>query len=88
MRLDKFVNAVNLTKRRSVAQDMIAHGAITLNGQPAKAAKEVRVGDIIGLHYLSREREAERVERFEVLALPKTKTIPKSAQAEFVKALS
>ena len=88
MRLDKFVNAVNLTKRRTVAQDMITHGAITLNGQSAKAAKEVRIGDIIALHYLGREGQEARIERFEVLDLPKTKTIPKSAQAEFVKALT
>ena len=56
MRIDKFINAVNLTKRRAVAQDMIKHDAVKLNGTVAKASKQVKIGDVIvitsySIHY-------------------------------------
>lgn len=83
MRIDKFINAVNLTKRRTIAQDMIKHNAVFLNGAPVKPAKEVKVGDKIEFKYLD-----GRVEAYEVLQIPKTKTIPKSKKDEYVKELS
>jgi S4 domain protein len=47
----------------------------------AKAAKDVKVGDVITIKFLTREA------RYEVLAIPTTKSIPKSAQSEYVKEL-
>ena len=47
MRIDKFLNATNITKRRSIAQDMLKEKVISINGQICKKAKEVKVGDII-----------------------------------------
>ena len=79
LRIDKFLNAVNLTKRRAVAQDMIHEDVILLNGKAVKPAKNVAVGDIITLIYLSHEQ------RFEVLALPTIKSTPKSQQHLYVK---
>ena len=37
LRIDKFLNAVNLTKRRAVAQDMIEEGVVLINGKTVKA---------------------------------------------------
>ncbi len=82
MRIDKFINAVNLTKRRAVAQDMIKHDAVKLNGTVAKASKQVKIGDVIEFVYL------ESTEKYEVLQIPTTKSIPKSKTDEYVKALS
>ena len=82
MRIDKFINAVNLTKRRAVAQDMIKHDAVKLNGIVAKASKQVKIGDVIEFVYL------ESTETYEVLQIPTTKSIPKSKTDEYVKALS
>ena len=82
MRIDKFINAVNLTKRRAVAQDMIKHDAVKLNGIVAKASKQVKIGDVIEFVYL------ESTEKYEVLQIPTTKSIPKSKTDEYVKALS
>ncbi len=79
LRIDKFLNAVNLTKRRAVAQDMIHEDVVLLNGKAVKPAKNVAVGDIITLVYLSREQ------RFEVLAIPTVKSTPKSQQHLYVK---
>ncbi len=82
LRIDKFLNAVNLTKRRAVAQDMICEGVVYINGKAVKPAKNVAVGDIITLVYLEREM------RYEVLAIPTVKSTPKSAQGLYVKELS
>jgi ribosomal 50S subunit-recycling heat shock protein len=82
MRIDKFLNAVNITKRRTVAQDMIANGVVSINGKVVKASKEVAVGDTVTIAYLKGEK------RYEVLQIPTTKSTPKSLQHEYVKELS
>ena len=79
MRIDKFLNAVNITKRRTVAQDMIASGVVSINGKAVKASKEVVVGDVITIAYL------KGAKAYEVLKIPVTKSTPKSQQAEYVK---
>ena len=81
MRIDKWLSAVNVVKRRTIAQDMVKSGVVYLNGVKAKPAKEVKVGDKITIEYLKGPRE------FEVLQIPTTKTIPKSKKEEFVKEL-
>ena len=79
MRIDKYLNAVNITKRRAVAQDMIASGVVSVNGKTVKASKNIAVGDIITIAYLKGEK------RYEVLQIPQTKSTPKSKRHEFVK---
>lgn len=82
MRIDKFLNAVNLTKRRAVAQDMIGEGVVYINGKAVKPSKNVAVGDIITLVYLDKEI------RYEVLSIPTLKSTPKSQQNLYVKELA
>ncbi|MFZ2890714.1 RNA-binding S4 domain-containing protein [Sulfuricurvum sp.] len=82
MRIDKFLNAVNLTKRRVVAQDMIGEGVVYINDKAVKPAKNVAVGDIITLVYLEKQM------RYEVLAIPSIKSTPKSQQNLYIKELS
>jgi ribosomal 50S subunit-recycling heat shock protein len=79
MRVDKFLNSVNITKRRAISEDMCKSGVVSINGKVAKPAKDVKVGDIIEIKYL------ERVERYEVLQIPVTKSIPKSKKDEYVR---
>lgn len=78
MRVDKFLNAVNITKRRAISEDMCRSGVVGINGVIIKASKEVKVGDIISLHFTDYTQE------YKVLALPTTKNIPKNAQSEYV----
>ena len=47
MRVDKFLNSVNITKRRAVSEDMCKNGVVSINGVVVKPAKDVKVGDII-----------------------------------------
>ncbi len=82
MRIDKFLNSVNLTKRRSVAQDMIKNGVVEINGKVAKASKEVQVGDRVTINYL------KGAKHYEVLAIPTTKSTPKSEQDKYIKEIS
>ena len=82
MRVDKFLNSVNITKRRSVSQDMIASGVVLINGVVAKASKNVAVGDVITINYLSSAK------KYKVLQIPQTKSTPKSLQEEYIKEIS
>lgn len=82
MRIDKFLNAVNITKRRAVAEDMLQHKVVFINNVAVKKAKEVKVGDIIEIRYL------EKNDKFEVLQIPATKSTPKSKMEEYVKVLN
>jgi len=79
MRIDKFLNVVNLVKRRAIAEDMLNVGAVEINGKNVKKSKEVKVGDIITLKYL------DHIENYKVLDIPITKTTPKSKQNLYVK---
>jgi len=82
LRIDKFLNSVNITKRRAVSEDMCRNGVVEINGKAAKAAKDVKVGDKITINYL------QKTVSYEVLQIPTTKTISKSKQSEYVKELS
>ena len=47
MRLDKYLKVSRLIKRRTVANEACNNGRVSVNGQPAKASREVKAGDII-----------------------------------------
>ena len=47
MRLDKFLKVSRLIKRRTVANEACDNGRIQVNGRPAKASYDVKVGDKI-----------------------------------------
>ncbi len=79
MRIDKFLNSVNITKRRAISEDMCKNGVVSINGSVAKASKDVKIGDVITITYL------ERVVKYEVLQIPQTKTIPKTQQDAYVR---
>lgn len=79
MRIDKFLNSVNITKRRSIAQDMLSNKVVLINDIVVKPSKNVEVGDIITINYLNEAK------RYEVLQIPTTKSTPKSQQNEYIK---
>jgi len=54
VRLDVFLKASRLVKRRTVAKEACDNGRVHLNDRPAKAGAEVRTGDTITLDYGSR----------------------------------
>ena len=79
MRIDKFLNSVNITKRRSIAQDMLSNKVVMINGKVVKASKNVEIADTITINYL------QDSVTYEVLQIPTTKSTPKSLQSEYIK---
>ncbi|MEA1956263.1 MAG: S4 domain-containing protein [Campylobacterota bacterium] len=78
MRIDKFLNSVNITKRRSVAQDMITNKVVLIGDKIVKQSKNVEVGNIITINYL------ETSKKYKVLQIPTTKSTPKSLQSQYI----
>ena len=64
MRLDKFLKVSRLIKRRTVANTVSEMGRVLINGNQAKPAKQLKVGDVIEIEY------SNRVEKVEVLIIP------------------
>ena len=50
MRIDKFLKVSRLIKRRTVANDACDSSHVSVNGRPAKASYDVKVGDIIEIN--------------------------------------
>ena len=51
MRLDKYLTTARLIKRRTVANEACDNGLVTVNGRPARASYEVKVGDTISMRF-------------------------------------
>ena len=51
MRLDKYLKVSRLIKRRTVANEACDNDRVTVNGRPARASYEVKVGDVIAIRF-------------------------------------
>lgn len=54
MRLDKYLKVSRLIKRRTVANEACDNIRVTVNGKPAKASYDVKVGDHIAIAFGAR----------------------------------
>ena len=59
MRLDKFLKVSRMIKRRTVANEACDAGRVSVNGKPAKASQEIKVGDVIRVSFGTKEVAAE-----------------------------
>ena len=59
MRLDKCLKVSRLIKRRTVANDACDNARVTVNGRPAKASYDVKVGDVLCSAFGLRTRTVE-----------------------------
>ena len=66
MRLDKYLKVSRLIKRRTVANEACDAAKVTVNGRPAKASYDVKVGDVIEIAF------GQRTVKVEVLAVNET----------------
>lgn len=62
MRLDKYLKVSRLIKRRTVANEACDAGRVSVNGKPAKASAEVKVGDIVEIGFGNRQVRVEITE--------------------------
>ncbi len=63
MRLDKYLKVARLIKRRTVANEACDNERVTVNGRPAKASYDVKVGDILEIRF------GQKALKIEVLAV-------------------
>lgn len=66
MRLDKYLKISRIIKRRTVANEACDAGRVEVNGKPAKASLEVKVGDAISIRF------GDKTTKVEVLAVKET----------------
>ena len=66
MRLDKYLKVSRLIKRRTIANEACDAGRVIVNGKPARASYDVKVGDVLEIHF------GEKAVRAEVLAVQET----------------
>lgn len=59
MRLDKYLKVSRLIKRRTVANEACDAGRVTINGKPAKASAEVKVGDTLEIGFGTKSVKVE-----------------------------
>ena len=65
MRLDKYLKVSRLIKRRTVANEACDAGRVTVNGRPAKASAEVKVGDVIEIGFGNKAGKVQGTDRKE-----------------------
>jgi ribosome-associated heat shock protein Hsp15 len=82
MRLDLFLKASRLSPRRTVAQALCDAGLVSVNGSPAKSAREVRLHDEISL------RRRNHLLTVRVLNLPATRQTSRSDASSLYEILS
>lgn len=73
MRLDKYLQASRLIKRRTLANRLCDAGRVSVNGTPAKPAVEVRVGDVVVVRF------GQRTLTTRVLRVPQGRPSPDPA---------
>lgn len=81
MRLDKFLQATGLIKRRVLANEACKRGLISINGHPAKPTREIEEGDIVRLDLPRRELEVRVVKQLT------QSTMPRARRDEFLETL-
>lgn len=62
MRLDKYLKVSRIIKRRTLAKDICDQGRVSINGQAAKAASTVKVGDTLTIRFGTKELSARILE--------------------------
>lgn len=79
MRLDKYLKVSRIIKRRTVANEACGDSLVFVNGKAVKPSYDVKIGDVIEVHYGTRAakfrvvsvaesvRKAEAAEMYEVL---------------------
>jgi ribosomal 50S subunit-recycling heat shock protein len=51
LRIDKYLKVSRLAKRRTEAHEALVNGRIAKDGKPLKPGYDVKVGDVLELHY-------------------------------------
>lgn len=77
MRIDKFLKVSRIIKRRTVANEACDAGRVLVNGQPAKASRDVKEGDKIEIQFGQRTVNVEVLSTKETVKKKKQQTCTK-----------
>ena len=80
MRLDKYLKVSRLMKRRTVANEACDAGRVSVNGKPARASSDVKIGDVIEIAF------GQRTMKVKVAAVTEVVTKDKAAELYTVEA--
>ena len=69
MRIDKFLKMSRVIKRRSVSNEVINLGRVSVNDKVVKPSYEVKVGDIVSVQF------GDKTSKFEILSIPKVQNV-------------
>lgn len=75
MRLDMYLKVSRIVKRRTLAKEICNGGRVKINGNPARAGKEINTGDELEIRF------GQKTTTFEVLSVPE-RSVSKNAAAE------
>ena len=75
MRLDKYLKVSRLIKRRTVANEACDGGRVFINGNPAKASANVKVGDVITVAFGNKEVKIEVLDVVETVRKEEAKEL-------------
>lgn len=67
MRLDKYLKVSRIIKRRTVANEACDAGRVLVNGKPARASYDVKIGDVIEISFGARLFKAKVITVSEVV---------------------
>ncbi len=59
MRVDKYLKASRIIKRRTIANEACDAGRVTVNGKVVKAGADVKIGDVIEVRFGSNTTRVE-----------------------------
>jgi ribosomal 50S subunit-recycling heat shock protein len=91
MRVDKFLKASRILKRRSISKELAQNQRVEINGRTVKPAHEVHAGDVVSITFGNRRmsirvlsaeearRKKDAADMYEVLA---EETVPAAALNE------
>lgn len=67
MRLDKYLKVSRIIKRRTVANEACDAGRVIVNGKPARASYDVKIGDTIEISFGTRNVKVMVTDIFEAI---------------------
>lgn len=74
MRVDKFLKVSRIIKRRTIAQEFCRAQKVKINGKVAKAADQLKLGDLLSIQF------GMKIVEFEVLELREISNKDNAAQ--------
>lgn len=80
MRLDKYLKVSRIIKRRTVANEACDAGRVMINGRPAKASTDVKVGDVLEIQFGNKPVKVEVLDVKETVKKDEAKEMFKTIQ--------